>query len=62
MRGKRYNASNRRARDELGWAPRISLERSLADTMEALRRRGRCAGECTPEPATGTGATAAPGH
>ena len=39
MRGKRYNASNRRARAELGWAPRFSLAQSLDDTMEALRRR-----------------------
>ncbi|HUG26042.1 NAD-dependent epimerase/dehydratase family protein [Piscinibacter sp.] len=59
MRGKRYNASNRRARDELDWAPRISLERSLADTMEALRRRGPRAGERSP---AGSAAAAAPGR
>ena len=35
--GKRFNASNRRAREELGWAPRFSLEDSLRDTMATIR-------------------------
>lgn len=41
--GKRWNASNRRARELLGWEPRISLEQSLRDTMETIRalRAGR---------------------
>lgn len=35
--GKRFNASNRRARELLGWAPKVSLEDSLRDTMTVLR-------------------------
>jgi nucleoside-diphosphate-sugar epimerase len=39
LRGKRYNASNRRARQLLGWSPRIGLRESLKDTMDAFRAR-----------------------
>jgi dihydroflavonol-4-reductase len=39
MRSRCYNASNRRAREVLGWRPQVSLARSLKDTMNALRRR-----------------------
>jgi len=38
IRGRRWNASNRRARDVLGWEPRISLEQSLRDTMGEVRK------------------------
>ncbi len=39
MRGRRYNASNQRAKEVLGWRPAIGLAESLADTMAALRAR-----------------------
>jgi dihydroflavonol-4-reductase len=39
VRGKIFNASNARARRELGWRQEVTLEQSLADTMEALRAR-----------------------
>jgi dihydroflavonol-4-reductase len=39
LRNKVWNASNRRAREVLGWAPRIGLEQSLRDTMAAIRAR-----------------------
>jgi dihydroflavonol-4-reductase len=41
MRGRRYNASNHRARDLLGWRPRIGLAQSLRDTLVALDQLGR---------------------
>lgn len=37
--GKRFNASNRRAREVLGWTPKVSLEDSLRDTMAVFRAR-----------------------
>lgn len=37
--GKVWNFSNRRARTELGWSPRISFEQSLRETIQALRER-----------------------
>jgi nucleoside-diphosphate-sugar epimerase len=39
LRGRRWNASNRRAREVLGWQPRIALEQSLRETMSEIRRR-----------------------
>lgn len=39
LRGMRWNVSNRRARELLGWAPRFSLEDSLRDTLAVLRAR-----------------------
>jgi dihydroflavonol-4-reductase len=38
LRGRRWNASNRRAKDVLGWQPRIPLEQSLRDTMVEIRK------------------------
>lgn len=37
LRGKRWSASNRRAREVLGWRQRIDLETSLRDTLAAIR-------------------------
>jgi dihydroflavonol-4-reductase len=37
VRGKVFNLSNARAKAELGWAPEIPPEQSLADTMAAIR-------------------------
>lgn len=39
VRGKVWNASNRRAKDVLGWRQTVSLEQSLRDTMEAISSR-----------------------
>src|SRR5690606_16319905 len=36
-RGHIFNASNARAKRELGWTQSISLEQSLRDTMETIR-------------------------
>jgi dihydroflavonol-4-reductase len=36
---KRFNASNRKARELLGWEPAIPLHQSIADTMSELVRR-----------------------
>lgn len=38
-RGKRFNASNRRARELLHWRPAVPLEQSISDTLEALCER-----------------------
>ena len=37
IQGRIFNASNARARTELGWSPRVPLKDSLADTIEAIR-------------------------
>lgn len=37
--GKVWNTSSARAKAELGWAPRVSFEQSLADTLAVLRTR-----------------------
>ncbi|HEY0877623.1 MAG TPA: NAD-dependent epimerase/dehydratase family protein [Zeimonas sp.] len=41
FKGKIWNASNRRAREVLGWRPEISLEQTLRDTIETIRARER---------------------
>ena len=38
LRGRIWNPSNAKLKSELGWRPSIGLRRSLADTLEALRR------------------------
>jgi nucleoside-diphosphate-sugar epimerase len=38
LRGRRWNASNQRAKDVLGWQPRVPLEQSLRETMAAIRK------------------------
>jgi nucleoside-diphosphate-sugar epimerase len=48
INGKAWTMSNARAKRELGWRQQISLEQSLADTMDTLRRLR--AGAKTPEP------------
>jgi dihydroflavonol-4-reductase len=50
MAGRTFHISSARIRRELGWAPKVSLEQSLADTVRALRERGR------PRRAAGSGA------
>lgn len=37
--GKIWNASSARAKRELGWAPKVSFEQSLVDTLAVLRHR-----------------------
>ena len=44
MTGRLFNASNARARAELGWAPEIPIRQTLAETMEAIRTMRRGAG------------------
>jgi dihydroflavonol-4-reductase len=39
MRGKVWNASNRRAKEVLGWQQTVTMEQTLGDTMAALRAR-----------------------
>ena len=39
LRGRRWTASNRRAKELLGWQPSIPLEQSLRETMSEIRRR-----------------------
>lgn len=39
--GRMWNVSNAKIRRELGWAPRFPIERSLADTIAAIRARNR---------------------
>lgn len=41
LRGRIWNASNRRAREVLGWRPEISLEQTLRDTIDTIRARDR---------------------
>jgi dihydroflavonol-4-reductase len=41
FRGKVWNASNRRAREILGWRPEISLEQTLRDTIDTISARDR---------------------
>lgn len=44
MLGRQFNASNARARAELGWRPEIPISQTLSDTMEAIRQLRRSAG------------------
>lgn len=44
MTGRQFNASNARARDELGWVPEIPLRQTLAETMDTIRALRRSAG------------------
>jgi dihydroflavonol-4-reductase len=44
LSGRRFKASNARARSELGWAPEIPLRQTLADTMDTIRTLRRAAG------------------
>jgi len=39
LRGRIFNASNERAKRELGWRQEVSLKQSLADTIATLRQR-----------------------
>jgi dihydroflavonol-4-reductase len=39
LRGRRWNASNQRAKRLLQWQPRIALDDSLRETMAGIRRR-----------------------
>jgi dihydroflavonol-4-reductase len=42
--GRQFNASNARARAELGWRPEIPISRTLSDTMDTIRAH-RAAGK-----------------
>ncbi|HYE39868.1 MAG TPA: NAD-dependent epimerase/dehydratase family protein [Ramlibacter sp.] len=44
MLGRQFNASNARARAELGWRPEIPIGQTLSDTMDAIRHLRRSAG------------------
>ena len=44
MLGKQFNASNARARAELGWAPEIPIRQTVSDTLDTLRALRRNAG------------------
>lgn len=44
MLGRQFNASNARARAELGWQPEIPLSQTLSDTMDTIRTLRRSAG------------------
>lgn len=51
-KGKRWNASNRRIKDVLGWEQKISMHTSLADTRDILRQRqGAATGRKVPQSA-----------
>ncbi len=39
LRGRAWSISNARIKRELGWAPQVSLEQSLSDTIRAIRAR-----------------------
>jgi len=43
--GRVYSVSSERAHRELGWAPRFTLRRSLADTLQAIRQLRRAEGK-----------------
>lgn len=44
MTGRQFNATNARARTELGWSPEIPVLKTLSDTMETIRALRRSAG------------------
>jgi dihydroflavonol-4-reductase len=44
MLGRQFNASNARARAELGWQPEVPISQTLSDTMETIRELRRSAG------------------
>lgn len=39
LKGKRWNASNRRIKETLGWQQTVPMRKCLADTLAALRQR-----------------------
>lgn len=39
LKGRIWNISNAKAREELGWSPEISIKQSLTDTIDAIRAR-----------------------
>ncbi|MCB1446252.1 MAG: NAD-dependent epimerase/dehydratase family protein [Rhizobiaceae bacterium] len=43
MLGRQFNASNARARAELGWAPEFTITQTLSDTMDTIRQLRRSA-------------------
>ena len=38
MKGKSWNFSNRRIKDTLGWQQQFSLEQSLSDTIDDIKK------------------------